>query len=243
MRHPNNTSLAIAQPAEPNIVVLPDHEPEPPPTSPAAAPPSAIGNPQSAISKALAGIGRKPAATGTKQKTYPEAPASPDLVKLVDFLVEHMPFVDAVENGKKELARLVTPFYFGHATGRAEVESSVITKGTKAELMVVFPKQLVGAFTEADLSPVLGQRTTEFFRAKWALDIDGDKIPANAAQSIINELQALFARHHCADALSASEKFVPLEEFHLRRHCVLTPDQNLALNSVARIKTSIKIRK
>ena len=240
MRHPNNTSLAIAQPEATNIVALPDPEP-PPPSTPS---PRTGGEGRGEGARInLGGIAKKPAASATKQKTYPSVPTSPDIVKLVDFLVEHMPFVDAVKTGKEDLAGVITPFYFEHATGRAEVESSVLARGTKDELMVVFPKQLVGAFSESDIRPVLGEaKTAEFFRPKWEIKVDGDKIPAPVAQDLVNGLVALFAQHGCADALSQSEKFVPLEVFHLQRHTLLTPAQNLALNRIARIKTSIKTR-
>jgi len=48
--------------------------------------------------------------------------------------------------------------------------------------------------------------------------IKNDLIPEAAAEEIIGELQALFARHNAGAALSAKAVFKPTKEFHTARH-------------------------
>jgi hypothetical protein len=50
------------------------------------------------------------------------------------------------------------------------------------------------------------------------LRIKGDLILKAAAEEIIGELQALFARHNAGGALSAKAVFKPAKEFHTARH-------------------------
>jgi hypothetical protein len=60
----------------------------------------------------------------------------------------------------------------------------------------------------------------DFSRLKqsFELKIKGDLIPEAAAEEIIGELQALFARHNTGAALSAKAVFKPTKEFHTARH-------------------------
>jgi hypothetical protein len=57
-----------------------------------------------------------------------------------------------------------------------------------------------------------------FFKQSFELKIKGDLIPEAAAEEIIGELQALFARHNAGAALSAKAVFKPTKEFHTARH-------------------------
>ena len=212
-----------------------------------APPPSTLNSPPStpspgAASRLSLGSIKKKAPDGKAAKTYPRYPADQTTIEVADWLLEHIPFEKQLETTKPELATAVTEFYFESAHGR-DPESSVIVPGTKGELMVVFPKQLVGAVTDEALRPLLGGRVESWFRQKVAIKVDGDLIPAAGAQTLIAELIELFARHGASDALSATENWVPLDVFHLQRHRELDVAQNVALNSVARIKTSVKIRK
>jgi hypothetical protein len=55
------------------------------------------------------------------------------------------------------------------------------------------------------------------FKQSFELKIKGDLIPEAAAEEIIGELQALFARHNAGAALSAKAVFRPTKEFHTDR--------------------------
>jgi len=59
---------------------------------------------------------------------------------------------------------------------------------------------------------------TENLVLNLSLKIKGDLIPEAAADEIVGELQAMFARHNAGAALSAKAVFKPTKEFHTARH-------------------------
>ncbi len=63
-----------------------------------------------------------------------------------------------------------------------------------------------------------------FFKQSFELKIKGDLIPEAAADEIIGELQALFARHNAGAALSAKAVFKPTKGSHeLKNHDFQNP--------------------
>ena len=56
-------------------------------------------------------------------------------------------------------------------------------------------------------------------------------IPESAAEEIIGELQALFARHNAGAALSAKAVFKPTKEFHTARHTLYSVEENMEIDS------------
>jgi hypothetical protein len=57
-----------------------------------------------------------------------------------------------------------------------------------------------------------------FFKQSFELKIKGALIPEAAAEEIIGELQALFARQNAGAALSGKAVFNPTKESHTARH-------------------------
>jgi len=137
----------------------------------------------------------------------------------------------------------LTPWYFEYASGKAEVESTVLVRGKTGVIGVGFVKKYNGSPTEEQLNPILSGRISQFFRQRVQIEIDGDKIPASAADALVAELVALFEKHGAGDALSATEKLVPLPDFAAKRHLDLTPAQNLALHTVCPMTMSVGIKK
>jgi len=82
----------------------------------------------------------------------------------------------------------------------------------------------------------------KFFRQAFTLEIDGDNLPADNAQELLDQLQQLFARYHAAEALKVKEGIKPVPDFHTVRHTALTPAQNLALNQLCPIIAMIKTK-
>jgi hypothetical protein len=76
-------------------------------------------------------------------------------------------------------------------------------------------------------------RLNRRFRVKqsFELKIKGDLIPEAAAEEIIGELQALFARHNAGAALSAKAVFKPTKEFHTARHTMYSAEENMQIDS------------
>jgi hypothetical protein len=74
------------------------------------------------------------------------------------------------------------------------------------------------------------------------LEIDGDKLPADRTQALLDELQGLFAKYQASEALKVKEGIRPLPDFHTLRHTALTPEQNLAVNQVCPIIAMVKAK-
>lgn len=141
---------------------------------------------------------------------------------------------------KAELKQRAAPFYFQQGQGKHDVPSSISLPTPKGEVLVTFQKRYTALPDETPVLPILGERTAEFFRQKLEVKIDGDKLPQDHAQELLEELQELFARYNASDALSATESLKPTDEFHAARHLILTPAQNLALEQVCPIVAVVK---
>ena len=189
----------------------------------------------------LSGIGSKPTAA-KKSSDYPIFESDADTKATVDWIIGHNEVPDQLKAAKANLAELVTPMFFERASGRVEVPSSVIVPGTTGSVMVMFANRYSACDPEV-LEQVIPGRVDQFFRDSFKLEIDGDKIPQDRAQDIIGELQAIFEKYGCTEALSAKQMQVPKPDFHARRHLDLTPELNLAMQKVCRIQTAVKVKK
>ncbi len=177
-------------------------------------------------------------------------PALPDpngqLAIITARIIERTAQIEALDGAlaidKSELKTLATPFYFIQASGKIDVASSVSAVSPAGEVLITFPNRYSRLESEAALLPILGERTTTFFRQAFALEIDGDKLPAENAQELLEELQRLFARYHAAEAVKVKEGIKPVPDFHTVRHTALTPEQNLALNQVCPIIAMVKTK-
>jgi hypothetical protein len=191
---------------------------------------------------------------GTMAKKKEEARASypvlPDpngqLAVMATRIIERTAQIEALDGAltldKAELKTLATPFYFAQANGKVEVASSINVLSPAGEVLISFPNRYGRLESEAVLLPLLGEQTAQFFRQAFTLEIDGDKLPADNAQELLDQLQQLFARYHAAEALKVKEGIKPVPDFHTVRHTALTPEQNLALNQLCPIIAMIKTK-
>ncbi len=75
------------------------------------------------------------------------------------------------------------------------------------------------------------------------LEIDkGDLITEAAAEPLVAELHALFARHGPGAALSARAQFTPTRDFHVPRHSIFSPEQNLEIDPVIPVSASVRVK-
>ena len=189
-----------------------------------------------------------------KEKARASYPVLPDpngqLAVMATRIIERTTQIEALEGSlaldKAELKTLATPFYFAQANGKVEVASSVNVLSPAGEVLISFPNRYGRLESESVLRPLLGEHTAQFFRQAFTLEIDGDKLPADNAQELLDQLQQLFARYHAAEALKVKEGIKPVPDFHTVRHTALTPAQNLALNQlcpiIAMIKTKARLK-
>lgn len=190
------------------------------------------------------------AITKKKEEARASYPVLPDpngqLAVMVTRIIERTAQIEALDGGlaldKAELKTLATPFYFAQANGKVEVASSINVLSPAGEVLISFPNRYGRLESESVLLPILGEQTAQFFRQAFTLEIDGDKLPADNAQELLDQLQQLFARYHAAEALKVKEGIKPVPDFHTVRHTALTPAQNLALNQLCPIIAMIKTK-
>jgi hypothetical protein len=92
---------------------------------------------------------------------------------------------------------------------------------------VGFSNSYRGTTDDAAILRVTGEKGASFFKQSFELKIKGDLIPESAAEEIIGELQALFARHNAGALLSAKAVFKPTKEFHTARHTFYSAEENM----------------
>jgi len=185
---------------------------------------------------------KKEAKKKTEYPAYPdENGAAAEIAARILERTEQFEALDsAIKTDKAELKQMVSPFYFTTNSGKVEVPSSIEVKSPKGELLVTFQDRYTKIDSEAALASVPFAK--EYFRQAFTLEIDGDKIPAEAVEEIIAELQELFGRHEAMGALGVKESFKPVPEFHTKRHTALTAEQNLALDQVVPIVAMVKTK-
>jgi hypothetical protein len=140
------------------------------------------------------------------------------------------------------LKTLATPFYFTNGQGKQDVPSSIAVPCPSGQVLITYQNRYGKLENEEPLLPILGQQTGRFFRQAFTLEIDGDKLPADHIQPLLEELQELFAKYQASDALKVKEGIKPVSEFHSLRHTVLTPEQNLAVDQVCPIIAMVKVK-
>jgi hypothetical protein len=189
------------------------------------------------------GIAKKKADTKT---AYPVFPDNPQIRELAQRIIERQQQFDALEGAlktdKAEMKCLVTPFYFTHNRGKVEVPSSVAVQSDTGEVLVLFQNRYSKLDSEAPMLGVLGERTGNYFRQAFNLTIDGDKLPTDRAQELLNDLAELFAKYSASDALQVAESVKPVPDFHSRRHLELTPEENVAVEQVCPIVAQVKTK-
>lgn len=158
----------------------------------------------------------------------------------------------ALEIDKKDLIARNKAFYFTNAHGKVEVPSSIaipyeVVTGMEhvrepGEVLVTFTSRYKALPDETSLVPILGENVGEHFRQSFEIKIDGDKLPADKAQELIEELQELFGRYNALDALSNKETVKPNAEFHAKRHLILSAEQNLALDDACPMVCMVKTK-
>lgn len=148
----------------------------------------------------------------------------------------------ALDLDKAELKTLATPFYFQNGQGKLEIPTSIAVPCPSGQVLITYQNRYGKLESEDPLLPILGQQTGRFFRQAFTLEIDGDKLPADHTQALLEELQELFAKYQAGDALKVKEGIKPVPDFHALRHTALTPEQNLALDQVCPIIAMVKVK-
>ena len=232
----------------------------PPPTSRTALPPNlqpvcneelaAATQPQAPVTSGVRKVsfGNIPAPKADSKKTvYPVFPDPNGLAgALAATIVRQSEELESLEGSlitnKAELKFMVAPAYFQLNHGKHEAPSSVAVNSPEGEVLVNFQNRYKALPDESPILPILGERTEEFFRQAFELKVNGDLIPVDHAQELLDEVVALFKRYNCEQALEAKSCVKPTKEFHAARHLILTPEQNLLLDQVCPIVSGVKTK-
>ena len=209
-------------------------------------------NPQPAKASAAGTLKKVSFGAGLLKKTdtktaYPVMPAVRDSAEVVDRIIERTAQLDALagalETDKAELKSMALPHYFTVNHGRHEVPSSISCHGTKGgEVLVNFQNRYTMLPDESALVPILGGDLDNYFRQSFSLKINGDKLPEENTQQLMDELQALFAKYGATEAIEVKEGVKPVAGFHAARHIGLSVEQNLALDAVCPIIAMVKTK-
>jgi len=192
----------------------------------------------------LGGIAQKSEKSG---KDYPVLP-DPDgeIAKLVETITEHSRQVEAIEGAlaveKAELTAMAKQFYFENSRGKTAIPSSVSARAGSTEVLVTFQNRYKGTNDDEAISRIVGDAAAQYFRQSFELRINGDEIPEAEAETLIGELQGLFARHNASAALSAKAIIKPTKEFHTARHTAFDRDTNLEIDRIVPVVAMVKTK-
>ena len=190
-------------------------------------------------------------ATKSSSKTKTEYPVLPDpngdVAKLVADIRRETAEMEALEGSldikKAELRGQAQEYYFEHYSGKHDIASSIEARAGNEAVLVSFTSRYKTITSEDSLIDTIGEdRTARFFRQSFELKVDGDKIPESEAETLIEELSALFARFNAGDALTAKSVIKPTAEFHTARHTALSVDENRAVDLICPIIASVKTK-
>jgi hypothetical protein len=179
-------------------------------------------------------LNAKPAASKAAGKmtleTLEAAAAAGEWLAAKAVTVEAEARLEVAETALKPIA---TRAWFEGNAGKAKPESSILIPSNNGTAMVTFAATWT-ARGGLDLLPA------ELVREKWAIKIDGDKIPAAVAEAFASELMALAAKHGVSEAVTAKGGPAPVSHFGEVRH-TLPVETNLAAEA-AGLGTRITIR-
>ena len=182
--------------------------------------PAPTAAPKAGIKKLnLGGIATKKESGKTEYPILPDDEAG-NVASLVGAIRSKAAQLEALEGSleidKGELTALAKQFFFVHCHGKSVIPSSVACMDGANEILISFQNRYKAVTDEAAVTALIGDDAATMFRQKFLLKIDGDLIPESKAETILGELQELFARHECGSALTATASIAPVKEFHNR---------------------------
>lgn len=235
-----NFTHALPDPSTPTVIAEASPDPVLPVLTPAAGVRSRIGRVN------LAGVAKP--ASSKKGTDYPVLPdPNGEHARIAQRIRERREQIESLEGqlatDEAEIKALATPFWFQHGRGLSDVPSSVAVPYPGGQVLVSFTSRYKALPDAAPLERFLpAALLDELFQQSFTFTVDGDQIPVDQAQAVVNELAALFARHGCSGALTVKETVKPSPTFPATRHQRLTPEQNLALQEACPCIVAVKTK-
>jgi hypothetical protein len=187
---------------------------------------------------------KKEASTKTVYPVAPDPSGENAIIaaRIVERLAAFEALESALEVDKKDLIARNKSFYFMNAHGKVEVPSSIAIPYENGEVLVTFTSRYKALPDESSVAAILGENVGEHFRQAFEIKIDGDKLPVDKAQELIEKLQELFGSYNALDALSNKETVKPNADFHAKRHLVLSTAQNVAIDEACPMVCMVKTK-
>lgn len=207
-----------------------------------------------AVAEPMFEVARKPkvslGAIQTKkaaEKTYPILPDTDgEVAKLVHLIIAQVAQLETLEGSvainKAELRSRALPFYYQNSHGKLDVQSSIACMARDEEVLVCFTEKLKQVPDDTGLRPILGKAFDRYFADTFEIKIDGEKVPESKAQVLVNELQELFKKHGCLDALAAKTLVKPRATYFAERHTKLPLETLLDIEKVAPSVVAVKTK-
>ncbi len=196
--------------------------------------------PPPAPAKSRTSFGALTSKTSKTKTAYPVFPKeqNPQVYDLAERIVKRVTKIKAetalCDVDKADMRMLVAPFYYQTNHGKLEAPSSISIASSEEVICKFLNKytQPVVPAIEPQLRHLIGDKFDTCFRQKFFIEIDGDKLPADKTQEIVDGLQALFAEHNALGAVAVKDELRPFPDFHARRLLEFTPEVNLAISEV-----------
>jgi len=92
-----------------------------------------------------------------------------------------------------------------------------------------------------ELEQAVGHHFNETFKKDFVLSIVGSQIPEAQRQAFVNDLNDLMTLYGADNAVEAKQTVAPLKDiFHVKRHTLFTPEENMKLNALIPVRTMIR---
>ena len=181
----------------------------------------------------------------TKSKT--EYPIHPDkdgeFAVLATELIRLKGESDKFADGKKQFCGEAMPYYFEYHSQKRDVSSSLEFR-TDGKSVLVTPQNRYRAMDDVGMGSLadIDANIPDYFQSTFEIKVNGDKLPFDKAQDIIDDLAAVFGKYECEDAISYNQRQKPIETFHAARHQLFDIETNLRINEVCPCVASFKVR-
>ncbi len=187
---------------------------------------------------------KKPA----KAKTvYPviETERAKELAAVILTLSDEFDVIEAnLLINKADLRSLVVPEFFKRHAGLSDVPSSMAINAADGREVLVSMTSRYKQPTDRDaLNALLGEVNAErYMKPSFKLEIDSEKIPQAKQQAVFEALVATLTSFGCAEALSAKPSIAPVEDFHVARHTMFTPEVNMQIENIMPCTVAVKTK-
>jgi len=138
------------------------------------------------------------------------------------------------ETLSKQLAPEIRALYFTHFKGiTPESSTMLVMAGGRSIKLITKNRYSITVTDETGLIEAIGAKNVaKYFHQATVLKLDLDKCPADKQEAFASGVIQLAQQMGVTDAVSATQCIQPVAGFHDARTVALTPEQNIALDTI-----------